>query len=337
MRLLFLGFVLLSLSACTQKNKAPDVSNIKINITTQRFEQDLFALDTNNMETGMQQLSTKYGEFAKVFFQRIINVDPTQSKENIDSYVKSFLKAYKPVNDTVQAVFGNFKKYEDELKQGYRYVKYYFPNYEVPKQIITFVGPLDGFGHILLPEAVAIGLQQHIDSTYSLYDEQWLINTYPKYLTRNFIPATVSVMTFKNMIEKDLYPDKTPEATLIVQMVEAGKRLYVLEKILPEAPKHLLLGYTQKQYADCLAHERVIWDLFIQNDFLQSIDLNILKDYLGEGPKTAALGEGAPGNIGSFAGWRIVEKFMEEHSNMTPQQLLNYDPEKLYTEAKYKP
>jgi uncharacterized protein YjaZ len=49
------------------------------------------------------------------------------------------------------------------------------------------------------------------------------------------------------------------------------------------------------------------------------------------------LGEGAPGNIGSFCGWQIVKKFAKKNQNLTLQQLMDTDPEMILQLAKYKP
>ena len=49
MRLLF-GFIIIAgLFSCNGKNEIPDVSSVKIQLNTRRFEQQFFALDTNNI------------------------------------------------------------------------------------------------------------------------------------------------------------------------------------------------------------------------------------------------------------------------------------------------
>ena len=48
-----------------EKKFIPDVSNTKLDIEIKRFEQDLFALDTLNMEEAIQGFNEKY-EFADI-------------------------------------------------------------------------------------------------------------------------------------------------------------------------------------------------------------------------------------------------------------------------------
>ena len=98
-----------------------------------------------------------------------------------------------------------------------------------------------------------------------------------------------------------------------------------------------MAGFTKKQLEDAYLHEAVIWDLFVKNSYLQVADKNIIKNYIGESPKTPELGDGAPGNIGSFVGWQIVKKYMQKNASTTLQQLMGLDAEIIFPEAKYKP
>lgn len=120
-------------------------------------------------------------------------------------------------------------------------------------------------------------------------------------------------------------------------MVEKGKRLYLLQKLVPFAKDNQLIGYTEKQLKESKAREAAIWDLFVQNGLLQSIDNSVIKNYIGESPKTTELGEAAPGNIGSFAGWQIVQKFMSKFPETSLSWLMTMDAETLFSQAKYKP
>jgi uncharacterized protein YjaZ len=120
-------------------------------------------------------------------------------------------------------------------------------------------------------------------------------------------------------------------------MIEKGKRLYLLQKLLPDIDENMLIGYTTDQLIDCNKHEAVIWDLFVKTNLLQITDKSIIKNYVEEGPKTQELGDGAPGNIGSYTGWQIVKKYIQKNSSLSPEQLMAVDAETIFQEVKYKP
>jgi len=330
---LFSGIVLIG---CNNENKQPDVSNIKVALNVRRFEKDLFAIDTNQTAMGMAALIAKYPDFGRKFNSIILNVDPRWNNDTAVNYFKGFLSTYRAVNDSVQKVFSNFEPYQKQLELSVKYLHYYFPNYPAPKRIITYVGPLDGYGDILDEGTLIVGLHLHLGENFSLYKEDWVRQAYPDYISNHFTPDNIAVNAMKNIV-LDMYPETAEDKSLIVQMVEKGKRLYLLQKLVPYADDHQIIGYTQKQYKACLEREAVIWDLFIQNNFLQSIDNNIIKNYIGEGPKTQELGEASPGNIGSFCGWQIVKKYMQQSPSISLDSLLNTNAEIIFEKTKYKP
>ena len=217
-----------------------------------------------------------------------------------------------------------------------QFVKYYFPQYKIPTKVITYIGPADGYGDILDDDALIIGLHAHLGKDFPLYKTGAVAETYPDYITARFEPEYITVNSMRNIVD-DIYPEKTDDKRLIIQMVEKGKRLYLLSKFLPETEEYRLIGYTKQQMQDAYAHEPAIWNLFIENNYLQTTDNNLIKNYVSEGPKTQELGENAPGNIGSFSGWQIVKKYIDKNPGVQPDSLLRTDAEKLYRESRYKP
>jgi len=328
-------FSILIITSCKSKN-APDVSNIKVPLKVLRFEQDFFAIDTNKVTAQLDTVIAKYPAFGEGFLATILNVDPRWGGDTSANYIKGFLSSYRAVYDSSQKVFADFSPYEKQLQKGLQYSKYYFPQYKLPTKIITYIGPLDGYGDILDTDAIIVGLHQHLGSNFSLYSTAWVRETYPDYITARFTPDYIAVNAMKNIV-LDLYPEKSEDKSLLIQMVEKGKRLYLLQKLLPDTKPNMLIGYTEKQWKACMERQVVIWDLFIQNNFLQTLDYNVIKNYVGESPKTQELGEGAPGNIGSFTGWQIVNKYMDKFPETKLTELMVKDAEQLFEQAKYKP
>ena len=333
--------------SCKSNKNIPDVSGIQVNLETRRFEQDFFSIDTMNITPSITNLLKKYPKFTPDFVENILGLDMDSlliAGNAQDSAVRLFIHDYRPVKDSSDLIYKNFDKETNEIKKGLQFVKYYFPGYKLPQSVITFIGPINANfetsfgtqGDILTSEGLGIGLQLHLGKNFSLYKSQEGQEQYPAYLANNFDAAHITVNCMRNIID-DLYPDRTNGKALIEQMVEKGKRIYLLTKFLPNTPENICFGYTEKQLKDSYKNEAVVWDFFLNNDLLYNSEQNIIKNYIGESPKTQELGEDSPGNIGTFTGMQIVKKYLEKLPETSLEELMKTDAGEIYSKTKYKP
>lgn len=342
MRNLLLAGILL-LASCSSDN-TPDVSHIEAPLNLHRFEQDFFQMDTNQLSTSITQLQQKYPEFLGDYLFGILGLNSNSSDEAMLQLIKKFISDYGPVYQDTQKAYPDFKTYQKQIQDGLKYVKYYFPQYEVPEDLITFIGPMDAFfeggtsiyGDIITQSGLGIGLQLHLGADYHMYHSEMGLSLYPAYLSRRYTAEQIHVNALKNIVD-DIYPGQKAKTNLISQMVEKGKKLYLLDLFLPHTSDTSKLGYTEKQLQGCYANEGLIWNFFIKNELLYVQDFNRIRSYVNEGPNTPELGEGSPGYIGLFVGRQIVKKFMSQFPDTSLEEMLKMDPEDLFLKSKYKP
>lgn len=341
---LLLLFTVVLLHACSSKS-GPDVSNINVKLETIRFEKDFFSIDTNDIENSLQLVFNKNPTFFRDFSQHILGLPPiTDSGEQAMRAIKQFLSDYRPVYDSVSRTFPDMSGYEKEIVQGLKHVKFYFPQYVLPEKLITFIGPMDayfeastgGYGDAITTDGLAIGLQLHLGKNFSMYTSQMGLALYPSYISRKFSPEYIPVNSIKNVID-DMFPDQSADKTLIEQMVEKGKRIYLADQLMPETHDTLKIGYTSQQLEGCYQNEAAIWTYFVKNGLIYNNDPSLIKNYIGDAPNTPEFGEGAPGNIGLFTGWQIVTKFMEQNESMPLEKLMATPPRQIFEESKYRP
>ena len=285
-------FFCLILFACNQKKPAPDVSNIKVDVQLKRFDKAVFLIDTNNVETSLNNLQKEYGSFLNDYLYNIMVLPP--HPDSVASKIKMFLHDYRFVYDTAQKYFSDFDKEFRQIKQGLQYVKYYFPEYKTPANIITFIGPVEGYANVLTASGLAVGLQLYLGEDFPVYHSEFINNVYPDYQQRRFKPAYIPVNCMKNIVS-DIYPEKSGSDPLVYQMIDAGKRLYMLDHFLPQVADSLKTGYTQQQLDGCYNNEAGIWNYFVQNNLLFITDPLQLRDYMQDGPYTEVLGHASPG------------------------------------------
>lgn len=320
------------LLSCKQGKQLPDVSGVAVTLATQRFEKDFFKIDTLQLNASMDRLVQQYPGFAQDFLFNILGTTPDQVPRDVPAFLRSYQSVYANTN----TLFGDLQPIGNQVKQGFRYVHYYFPEYKLPEKLISFIGPIDSYGCILTKDAVAVGLQLFLGKDHPIYASEQGQAMYPAFVSRRFDKAYIPVNVLRNIID-DMYPPKNPGRPLVEQMVEAGKKLYLLDQFLPELPDTLKTGYTKAQLEACYKNERNIWSMFMVNELLYKSDPQVTRDYMVDGPMTQLLGEGSPGNIGQFTGWQIVKKWMEKNKHAGLKDLMDKDPARLFEESKYKP
>ncbi len=103
-------FVVILLFSCNGGKDKPDVSGIPVKLETLRFEQDLFALDTNNIGPSLQALQQKYPGFLQDFMVNILGIEPADSQ--FAYALKKFITDFKPVKESTDQQFNDFSRYQ---------------------------------------------------------------------------------------------------------------------------------------------------------------------------------------------------------------------------------
>ena len=344
MRLLSLAALIFLLVSCNNQNNKPDVSNIKVDVTIDRFEQTFFSIDTNQLTNGLTATSQKFPNFYPIFMNEILLLKNAHSFENGqvsatpegDAVCRNFIRGYRPIFDSINKKYNSLIWLKEELTTAFKYVNYYYPSYKAPK-VITFIGTFDAPGVILTQHYLGIGLHQYAGKNFSVYKDPQIQEMYPEYISRRFDKEYMTANCIKSIVD-DLYTDSTVGRPLIEQMIEKGKQWYLLDKFLPDTPDSIKTGYQQKQLNWVKENEGNVWGFITKNTDIFTIDPEIIQGYIGEGPFTQGMPETvSPGNIGQWVGWQIVKTFAEKNPKLSVQQILATPAKNLFQEAKYKP
>ncbi|MBI1342989.1 MAG: hypothetical protein GC171_08655 [Terrimonas sp.] len=323
------------LFSCNNHQNLPDISGIKVSIPFERFEKVFFANDSNDIAGGLSSVSREYPDFYPDFMQQILGVSGRPDDANTQSVTLSFLRGYTWVYDTLSQMYRDITPVKAELEKSFRYLKYYFPEYQTGKAI-TFIGPFDAPGVALTRSGLAIGLQQYAGRNFSIYHSTIGEQLFPTYISRRFEPQYISTNCIRAVLN-EMFPDHSSGKPLVEQIIEKGKQWYALDKVLPGIADSIKTGYTTKQLEWCAANEGEIWSFVLQNENLNSIEPVVIQTYIGESPFTQGMPEVSPGNIGQWIGWQIVKKYAESQSSLSLKAIMQTDARKILDEAKYKP
>ena len=334
----------LILFSCSGTDSAPDVSNIKTEVTIHRFDKDFFSVDTTQLQPSLQQLENKYPAFLPLYFKFFAPVREIADQQNIP-FSEALLLYYRFITPLYQAVekkYAHLDAVEKGLEDNLRYVKHYFPRFR-PPVVLTSVeslnpeNPNEIYGTTFYQDTLVISLQMFLGKDFEAYDP----TQYPDYLRRRFESQFIVPNSIR-AIAGEIYRDTSQTFSLVEQMIEKGKQWWLLKKFLPHTPDSLITGYNAKQSKWVKEEEGNIWGYINQNENLFSVEQAAIQSYIGEAPFTQTLphdnnGGGAPGNIGPWIGWRIIESFEEKNEKLSVEQILHTPAKRIFDGAKYKP
>jgi len=324
-------------NACTSggNKKKVDVSAIQVKLRTIRFDQELFACDTNNLEASINALGDKYPDFASVYFKEITGFARTGDNKVFLNSLRHFLtyKDFKGLYDTVQKKFPNVDGINKELVSLFKHVRYYYPD-EKLGTVYYFISGLNSWSAVTVDTALAIGLDMYLGKDYPFYASVQLPEYEVQHCEPEFIPVNASKVIYENR-----YPFQPDGKTLLDMMIMKGKQLIFEEYTLPKTKDELLIGYSPKQLEWCQENEALIWNYFSTQKLLFATDWQDILRYVNDGPSSTGMPPESPGNIGSWIGWQIVRKYMDAHPEKTLQDILNdtSDSQTFLRESGYRP
>lgn len=328
--------LLLGIASCRSGKHGPDISGVHIELKLERFDQAFFSMDTTNMQRSLFTLNQRFPYFTNDFMVNILGTTPLSDTSLIAfRAARIFLTSYLPVKDSIEHEFKNVDWLEKELRSSFAHIKYYFPNYQMPPKVVSFIGPFDAPAAALTRFTLAIGLQLYAGKDFSFYKSAQGQELYPAYVSRRFEPQYINTNCMKAIAE-DLFPDTSGGRPLIEQIIEKGKYWWLVNQFIPDAEDSLITGFTESQLKWCKENEGQIWNIFLQTDIF-TIDQGLVKNFLGESPRTQGMPDSSPGNIGQWVGWQIVKKYFEKNPSISPKELMQTNSRTIFDAAKYKP
>jgi len=334
---IYLIFITCFLLTACKNGKKIDVSNIPVDVKVERFDLDLDQMRTKPMANQALYLQRKYGPFYQDFIERILPMGSIRDSAYFNK-LRAVLnnKDYVALKHDVDSVYPNMDKANADLTDAFRHIKYYFPKQEIPKVYAYFSGfqtqVTVGEGY------VGIGLDMFLGEKSKFYPA--LVQVTPHYISRRFTPAYIATRVVEVLAEEDMFREKASDKVLLDKMIYAGKVLYFMDKILPDVPDSVKIGYTDAQLKWCDQFKAQIWGYFLEEKLLYDADELKTQKYIGEAPFTPGLGdknESAP-RLGVWTGWQIVRQYMERNPDVTlPQLMAIDDAQKILNGSKYRP
>ena len=313
-------------------NQAPDVSNINVELQLQRFDQDLFAIDTSDMEASLRDLAQQYPYFLPFFLTEIAH-DQTRPDETPLEALSGFVKApqVRRLRDSVAKAYPQLDWLQTDLRTMMQYYRHYFPDKPVP-EFVTAITEFIGDAYAVNDSLVMIGLDMFLGEEFSGYNPDYFPYYLRRQFTKEYIPTKVALALSSRIVGP-------PAGEQILDyMISNGKILYVMDILLPSVPDSIKMGYTRAQMEGCYVNEQEVWARLLDMDVLYQPLSSRNQKIVMPSPSADNVFQEAPGEVGNWIGWRMVEAYKRRNPDASLEEMLNLrDAQVFMKKAKYKP
>lgn len=313
---LFILFTVIVFISCekTTKNNKVDVSAIVANVKLARFDVDFY----NTSKENLPETKKKY---------------PMLFPHNIDSIWINKInnKDEQELFAETQKLYKDFSSEEKQLETLFKHIKYYNPKFKEPS-VITMLTNIDYDNRIIYADSLLlISLDAYLGKNHPFYKE------YPEYISQNNTKEHLIVDVANAFVNRQVPPKLNRR--FIDKIIYEGKKMYLLDKYLPNISDKEKIGYSAQKYDWTKSNEEVIWRYFIENNILYSADSKLNKRFIDVAPFSKfylSIDLLSPGRVGIYIGWQIVREFMN-NNNLSLRELMQTKEEDIFKKSKYKP
>ena len=318
----------------------PDVSNIEITNKLFRFDQRLASLDTNNLKSELTILNQQVPNFYGTYFKNVLPFE-TKTEADFMNNMKGYLGDYRiqKLQDTTEMIFADFEKdLMPKLDHSMKLMKYYFPDFQAPN-LYTFTSEYTYQQFIFRDrerDGIGIGLDMFLGDKYPYKDIDPNNPSFSYYLTRTYNKAHLPKKVIEILVDDIV--GRPSGSRLLDQMISNGKKLYILEKVLPMEHDSIIHEYTTKQTKWVQENESPMWAFFFDEEMFYESNTMKINKYINPSPNSPGMPDGAPGRTANYLGLQIVKAYMKKFPNTTLQELIDLkDAQIIMDKSKYKP
>ncbi|MEJ6777343.1 MAG: hypothetical protein QNK85_08490 [Crocinitomicaceae bacterium] len=300
--------VLIIIISCSHNRLEVDASNIKVNIAYTDMDDMIFNSDSIILMEKHYKFKSEIKDiydYQVGYCLRIGDVDDTSFYNSIDKYRSD--SGIQQLELDIRSHFLDLSNREEIIENGFRHLKYHFPNGKQPTDII-FLNSLFRSGVWCTENEIGVGLEWFLGGSNRIIQEldpqtffTWMKEGMnDRYFERDVIAGWVETH----------YLDPA-EGRLAEHMIRWGKVLYLTQAAYPSFSPSVILRYSEEDYQWALENEFNYWKYLVDEKLLFKVDEQTTNNMVGEGPFTPGLpGQEGPDRLGQFLGYRMVYNYM---------------------------
>jgi len=322
---LFLAATIIAFLLAVYLNQ-PQRIELKIN----RFEQELFSINQENVIEKSNKWDQELGSFNQVFATQIMRANQLDEMYYNELLAFTQNKDMREAYDSTILLFSDFSDVISSLELAFGQFSVDFPSYPIP-EITTFFGGFN-YGVITYDDDIGIGLENFLGKNSKYY--KYLGN--PEYLRnqkqKKFILSNVMEAWFNNYFQQYI-----GGRDFLSQIIYKGKMMYFLDKMLFDVSLEDKFRFTDEQMTWVQKNEMSIWEHFIYEELLFSNKESDFRSYIDYGPIAKGMPKEAPARVGYFIGYRMVQEYMKNNKISIEELMYLNDSRQFLRRSKYQP
>ena len=308
---------IISIYSCNRvQNNASEIKEIPVDVKLDRFDKYFYDQEKYDLKS----LKDKFPFFFPIRFS-----DSVWINRRNDTLIRI-------LNNEISKKIINNSLIINPLKLMFKHIKYYFPNYRIPR-VITVSNNVDYNNKVILNDSLLIiSIDTYLGSKNKIYDG---IPKFIRYeMDLNFLTSNIIEEFSKYHIKK------TNDRTFLSEMIYHGKKHYLKDLLLPNNNEKTKIGFNEEKLRWAKENEIFIWKYFIENKLLYDTNRELVNRFINPAPFSKfylELDRESPGKIGQWIGWNIVKSYVKNNPTVSLSEVLKKSEFEIFQYSKYKP
>ena len=335
--LFFLAAICIIIS-CDPNDKKVEALSSQHSIDIFRYEELLNQWSNNPNQINLAEGQGASSAFSDVYIHQILALprDSSVIKQELSRMVQD--TGFQKLLGDVMTDYPDLSQVENELGEMFHNYQNIFEISKAPK-VYSFIS---GFVYQCFvfddidQEGIGIGLDMFLGADFPYAQINPSNPAFSSYLTQFYSEDYIVKKVAEVLVE-----DKLPapqRSDFLSMMIWGGKKLYLIDEMMPFRSDDAVIEYTPAQYRWCQENEAQIWDFFFEKNLFYETDIRKFNKLIGPAPTTPGMPSDSPGRTANYMGWQIVKKYMDDHPDITIHELMSeQSAQKILDESRFKP
>ena len=328
---LFIIIIIVTFCGCNGKSFGMIDNSETIHIN--RFDSLLFEWIDSDNQVLLDEIKSKYPTMPVMLYKALLQTNNTDTLAVFDYLINYYseptLKAlYKDALTFFDSDSPETVQTEKELTRGFEWMKKNFPSMRIPAVYMHVSGLQQNI--IVADSLLSCSIDKYMGADYPLYEDFFY-----GYQRKSMIPERVAKDCLSAWLKSE-FPFTGNDNVLLDRMIYEGKIIYILTQTGNDYGFKNITSLTEDEYQWCIEYESSLWTTIIERKHLYTPDISTTAKYFQPSP-SQFISDRAPGNLGNFIGYKIIERYMKQTKSTFIELMNNHEAQDVLQKSKYKP